>query len=185
MVEKFAKQTKRCCFSVVVQRCEADSAQVKELPEKSETCSRDMQHHRLNRESGAAPPAEDGDPGFSCMGRYWNNTEQQHVYSRWILLRLLLRDAPTLFLLQAWQNQRRSRTEVCQGSFNRKSNVQLYITFWLKKKKEKRGTQGLYRQVLLGDFNSSLKSSRKRPAPQSPSVVWFVQIPLSAGAEQC
>lgn len=55
---------------LVVQRCEADSAQVKELPEKSETCSRDVQHHRQNRESGAAPPPEDGDPGFSCTGRY-------------------------------------------------------------------------------------------------------------------
>lgn len=70
MVEMFAKETKRCCFFVVVQQCEADSAQVKELPEKSETCSRDVQHHRQNRELGAAPPPEDGDPGFSCMGRY-------------------------------------------------------------------------------------------------------------------
>lgn len=70
MVENFAKHTKRCCFSAVVQRCEADSAQVKELPEKSETSSRDVQHHRQNRELGVAPPAEDGDPGFSCTGRY-------------------------------------------------------------------------------------------------------------------
>ncbi|XP_035509521.1 spermatogenesis-associated protein 1 [Morone saxatilis] len=51
-----------------LQRREADSAQVKELAEREETCRKEKQHHRQNRaarDSGVAPSLEDRDSGFS------------------------------------------------------------------------------------------------------------------------
>ncbi|XP_054458068.1 spermatogenesis-associated protein 1 [Anoplopoma fimbria] len=50
------------------QRCEANSAQVKELPEKRETCKKKKQYHRQNRaarDSGVTQSLEDRDSGFS------------------------------------------------------------------------------------------------------------------------
>ncbi|XP_071344043.1 spermatogenesis-associated protein 1 [Trachinotus anak] len=52
----------------VSQQREEDSAQVKELPEKEETCRKKKQYHRENkaaRDSGVAESLEDRDSGFS------------------------------------------------------------------------------------------------------------------------
>ncbi|XP_070688306.1 spermatogenesis-associated protein 1 [Pempheris klunzingeri] len=51
-----------------LQRCEADSTQAKEFPEKEETYRKKQQHHRQNRaarDSGVAQSLEDRDSGFS------------------------------------------------------------------------------------------------------------------------
>ncbi|XP_068563227.1 spermatogenesis-associated protein 1 [Cebidichthys violaceus] len=51
-----------------LQRCEADSAQVKELPENKETCKKNRQDHRQNRAarySGVTQSLEDRDSGCS------------------------------------------------------------------------------------------------------------------------
>ncbi|XP_030582948.1 spermatogenesis-associated protein 1 [Archocentrus centrarchus] len=51
-----------------VQHCKVDSAQVKELPDKEETCRKQKQYHRGNsaaRYSGVAESLEDRDSGFS------------------------------------------------------------------------------------------------------------------------
>ncbi|XP_031720094.1 spermatogenesis-associated protein 1 isoform X1 [Anarrhichthys ocellatus] len=51
-----------------LQRCEADSAQVKELPENKETCKKNKQYHRQKRtarNSGVTKSLEDRDSGCS------------------------------------------------------------------------------------------------------------------------
>ena len=59
--------------STALQGCEADSAQVKESPEKKETCRKKKQYHRQNRAArdlGVAQSLEDRDSGFSLTDGY-------------------------------------------------------------------------------------------------------------------
>lgn len=55
------------------QQCVADSAQVKELPEKEEICRKKKHNQRGNRaarHSGVAESLEDRDSGFSLTDGY-------------------------------------------------------------------------------------------------------------------
>ncbi|XP_023255804.1 spermatogenesis-associated protein 1 [Seriola lalandi dorsalis] len=68
----------------VLHQREADSAQVKELPEKEKTCRKKKQYHRENkaaRDSGVAESLEDRDSGFSVTGRYCEQRHHSVLYS--------------------------------------------------------------------------------------------------------
>ncbi|KAG7217478.1 hypothetical protein INR49_021403 [Caranx melampygus] len=68
----------------VLHRREADLAQVKELPGKSETCRKKKQYHRENkgaRDSGVAESLEDRDSGFSHTDRLGKSKDSHRLKS--------------------------------------------------------------------------------------------------------
>lgn len=64
-IKIYCNNTKLCiCFTIILQLCETDSAQVKELPKEEETRRKKKHHHRPNRaatDSGVSESLENRD----------------------------------------------------------------------------------------------------------------------------
>lgn len=87
-------------ITTALQLCEADSAQVKELPKEEETRRKKKYHHRPNRaarDSGVAESLEDRDSGFSITDGYgavstqsWSFAVQHSCSQQWTIQEVLL-----------------------------------------------------------------------------------------------
>lgn len=126
-------------FFTASQRHEAESAQVKELPEREETCRKKKQHHRENRaarDSGVAQSLEDRDSNCSLTDGYctpsWSTAECHICTLQWILVLSLLFVLTVCVSLQAWEIKR--CTEVHQEQSNKWSNVPHYVLIQLKRR---------------------------------------------------
>ena len=108
--------TKLCIWVITtaLQLCEADSAQVKELPKEEET--RRKPHHRQNRaarDSGVAESLEDRDSGFSITDGYgavstqsWSFAVQHSCSRQWTIQDVLLLVLITVCLFAGSGNQK-------------------------------------------------------------------------------